>query len=110
MNQDMNGFSTTLLYVKNNDLLSLLDQHCLAPSWPKSCGYDLKLFEYESILSNTSVKVEKQEDNENFIKFNDTEAFKFVLKTICEDLIKLKDYLNQVTTKIITFLCMNLKI
>ena len=93
----MNGFSTTLLYVKNDDLINLLDQHCTAPSWPKSCGYDLKLFEYESISSNTSVKFEKQTDNnENFIKFNEPEAFKSVLKTICEDLIKLKDYLNQV--------------
>ena len=45
----MNGFSTTLLYAKNDDfnnMLSLLDAHTSAPSWPNSYGRDLTPFEY----------------------------------------------------------------
>ena len=92
----MIGFSTTLLYVKNSDVLNLLDAHTSAPAWPKSCGIDVELFEYTSALSNKNTNTEKKTDNEKFIQLEDENFFKFVLKTICEDLIAFKDHLNEV--------------
>ena len=100
----MNGFSTTLLYAKNDDfnnMLSLLDAHTSAPSWPSSYGRDLTPFEYVPALSSTTVSVDKQADNEKYIKFQDQDALKFILKTICEDLILFKEHLNKVKQQFI---------
>ena len=92
----MNGFSTTLLYVKNSNVLDLLDAHTMAPAWPKSCGRDVQFFEYVPFSSNTSTSFEKKTDNEDFIQIDEENFFKFALKTICEDLITLRDHLNEV--------------
>ena len=92
----MNGFSTTLLYIKNNNVLDLLDAHTMAPAWPKSCGKDIHFFECVPSLSNTPTNSGKKSDNENFIQIDEEKYFEFALKTICEDLNTLKDHLNEV--------------
>lgn len=95
----MNGFSTTLLDVKNdelNNMLALLDMHTSAPAWPKSWGSDLAKFEYVTANLSTHFASEKQTDYDKYIKLQSDNLFRLILKTICEDLISFKDHLNDV--------------
>ena len=96
----MNCFSTTLLDVVNdnfNNMLTLLDMHTSAPTWPKSWGSDIVKFDYTPSLTKPVYTTDKETDNDKYIKFQNENLFKEIVSTICEDLISYKDYLNEVS-------------
>ena len=102
---NMNGFSLTLFIVKNDNLLKLLDLETNAPSWPKSYGSDLTQSLNEirvksgvSRVSSAKIKI----DEDRYLNLNNSESrFKLFLNCltyICNDLIDLKEYLNELDT------------
>jgi len=97
---NMNGFSVTSVLLDEAKLdfyLNLLDAPTTAPAWPKSCGKDLKVFEYTS-FNNLSGLKDLSIDNTEYIEYkeaNSSEMLKYFMQTICQDLIDLKEYLNK---------------
>jgi dihydroxyacetone kinase len=107
---NMNGFSITALYLKDSNkkdsILSLLDSQTSAPAWPLLYGSDVKSVEHvktnqkpeSSYISFTSFIIK----NEDYVRFEDAktaELLKFTLKTIAEDLITVREVLNDLDAK-----------
>jgi dihydroxyacetone kinase len=97
---NMNGFSISVLHLKLNNsamILELLDQNANAPAWPKTCGRDVVPFEYtKSSISIDARSFSCSIDKENYIRVDSrySNMLKFFLKTIAEDLISTKQFLN----------------
>ena len=103
---NMTGFSLSLLILENSTaetILSLLDAHTSAPSWPRSSNKDLHSLNYVSTdLNQVDIKV----DENKYINFkNDKniahlkDSFESSLRQICLDLIKSKDLLNKLDSE-----------
>lgn len=100
---NMNGFSVTVLGLEEThgeSILNLLDAKTEAPEWPRNHGTNFKNFEYLKGSFGTSVREENSKKSDEYLKFSSYDArlsslLKAYLKTICEDLIDLKDHLNQ---------------
>lgn len=102
---NMNGFSITALELdpkEGNMVLDLLDQHTSAPAWPRTYSCDL---EPTSLLAQTFAEATKrlviQSANE-YLAFKDSshaKILKLTVKTIFQDLITAKQYLNELDSE-----------
>ncbi len=98
---NMNGFSITALSLDDNNsntVLDLLDANVSAPAWPRQFGRDIEPFEYTQSSPANASNYQNSLNFSNYVRLPSTETselFKFILKTISEDLIESRDALNE---------------
>lgn len=98
---NMNGFSISALELGSGDsqvVIDLLDQYTNAPAWPKTYSCDLDTTSTQPPLSDIKNKSFTSESKNEYFKYNEisnAELLKLCLKTIAQDLITAKQYLNE---------------
>jgi triose/dihydroxyacetone kinase / FAD-AMP lyase (cyclizing) len=99
---DMNGFSLTLLIVKDSQLIELLDFSTDAFSWPKNYGKDIHEFSssrVKSVIQRPNSSTASEIDRFNVLNDEQAILLKNSIENVFNGLIEFKNYLNDLDSK-----------